>query len=284
MRLFVTPIGASGSTPGSVARAVVAYLEGGAVDPAASLLLGAGTSSTAGGQAAGAVAYYADSMEGPGRWLGRGASALGLTGTVTREALSSVLTGRDPATGARLLTAQGSTRRGHLAVGTPERRAGAEWAYTVADAAKLLGVSKADVTGWIAEGDSQPGAADAYGWIHAIPDETGTRLIPEHQITRVERLLTATPDADRITAGGGDDDLLTVEQAAKLLNVSARYVRQVCANHERRQQAGPPPTARPGERTPALPCRRGERRGAFEIRRADLATFAASRTPQVARV
>ena len=281
VRLFVTPIGASGSTPGGVARAVVDYLEGGAADPASSLLLG---SSQAGQPVVDAVGYFADSTEGPGRWLGRGAEALGLTGTVTRDALSSVLTGRDSTTGARLLTAQGSTRRGHLAVGAGERRSGDCWVYAIADAAKLLGVTKTDVATWIQEADRRPGTGDpdAFGWINALTDDTGIRLITGHEIARVERLLTSRTEPERIAAGGADDDLLTVDEAARALNVSARYVRRVCATHER-QQASPGV----GGRTPreqSLPCRRGAARGAFEIRRADLAAFAASRTPPIARV
>ena len=40
--------------------------------------------------------YYAARGEAPGRWAGRGAAALGLSGEVTRDALESVLSGRDP--------------------------------------------------------------------------------------------------------------------------------------------------------------------------------------------
>ena len=96
MRFSITPIGAVGTTAAGVARAVVEYLEGGTADPAATLLAGLNSA---------AVAYYADSVEGPGQWLGHGANHLGLSGPVGREAFASLLAGRDPATGARLLGA-----------------------------------------------------------------------------------------------------------------------------------------------------------------------------------
>jgi TrwC relaxase len=50
-----------------------------------------------------AARYYADGAEEPGRWRGRGAQALGLSGEVTEGDLAKVLAGRDPATGGRLL-------------------------------------------------------------------------------------------------------------------------------------------------------------------------------------
>ena len=97
MRLSITPIGAVATTAGGVARAVVEYLEGGTADPAATILAPNLNSA--------AVAYYADSVEGPGQWLGHGTNHLGLSGPVGREAFASLLAGRDPATGARLLGA-----------------------------------------------------------------------------------------------------------------------------------------------------------------------------------
>ncbi len=59
---------------------------------------------------AGGHAYYlevaggptAPGVEAPGRWLGTGAKALGLAGTVDGDALAAVLRGDDPVTGRRL--------------------------------------------------------------------------------------------------------------------------------------------------------------------------------------
>ncbi len=92
-------------------------------------------------QGDGAVRYYADSIEGPGRWIGAGAAYRKLDGAVDRDAFQRVLEGRHPATGERLVTAQGSSQRGHLAVGTAARfDEHGEPMYTVGDTARLLGL------------------------------------------------------------------------------------------------------------------------------------------------
>ena len=63
----------------------------------------------------GAVAYYADSVEGPGRWLGRGMAGFSPAGEVARSELAAMLLGKHPATGAQLLDGRGSaTRAQHL--------------------------------------------------------------------------------------------------------------------------------------------------------------------------
>ena len=85
-----------------MAAAVVDYLEGARGDPGAALL---------GGGHRRAAAYYADSLEGPGRWLGAGAAFQRLDGAVERDAFQRVLEGRHPLTGARLVTARGSSQR-----------------------------------------------------------------------------------------------------------------------------------------------------------------------------
>ncbi|HUR49370.1 MAG TPA: AAA family ATPase [Acidimicrobiales bacterium] len=59
----------------------------------------------------GAVAYYADSVEGPGRWMGRGLYGFAPAGQVRREELELMLLGCHPATGHRLLHASGSAER-----------------------------------------------------------------------------------------------------------------------------------------------------------------------------
>jgi len=46
--------------------------------------------------------YYAGTGELPGRWMGRGAELLGLTGELDGDALDAILDGRDPRTGTRL--------------------------------------------------------------------------------------------------------------------------------------------------------------------------------------
>jgi len=46
--------------------------------------------------------YYAGTGELPGRWMGRGAELLGLSGELDAQALDAILDGRDPRTGTRL--------------------------------------------------------------------------------------------------------------------------------------------------------------------------------------
>jgi hypothetical protein len=96
--------------------------------------------------------YLADSPEGPGRWMGAGAAWHGLHGAVDREAFLRVLEGRHPVTGQRLITAQGSSQRAHLAVCTAARfDSNGEALYTVADTAVILGMNERDVEAMIAE-------------------------------------------------------------------------------------------------------------------------------------
>jgi conjugative relaxase-like TrwC/TraI family protein len=60
--------------------------------------------------ARGAEEYYTAEGEAPGRWTGRAAARLGLTGEVTAEDLGAALSGRDPDVGERLVGAQGRAR------------------------------------------------------------------------------------------------------------------------------------------------------------------------------
>nr|MDP8942669.1 relaxase domain-containing protein [Actinomycetota bacterium] len=46
--------------------------------------------------------YYQGAGEAPGRWLGQGAAGLGLRGEVSADGLSTLMQGRDPASGERL--------------------------------------------------------------------------------------------------------------------------------------------------------------------------------------
>lgn len=129
MRLTVTPIGAVGASSAGVSAAVVDYLEGVRGDPGAALLGGVG-----------AAAYYADSRERPGRWLGAGAAFQRLAGVIDRDSFQRVLDGRHPMTGVRLVTARGSSQRQHLAAGTAAAfDANGDALYTISDAARLLG-------------------------------------------------------------------------------------------------------------------------------------------------
>lgn len=112
--------------------------------------------------------YYADSGEEPGRWLGRAADRAGLRGEVQRGDFAAVLSGRDPLTGERLISAQGSAgRRGHLGAGTATRTApDGTRLYDEADAATVLGATKAEAARMFDVGSAvggivpEPGAED----------------------------------------------------------------------------------------------------------------------------
>src|SRR5690606_37165166 len=77
-----------------------------------------------------------------------GAELANLRGEVQRDAFAAVLAGRDPHTGERLISAQGSAgRRPHLGAGTVTRIGpGGERLYGEADAATVLGVTKSEVS------------------------------------------------------------------------------------------------------------------------------------------
>ena len=196
VKLTVTPIGGHGRSAAAVARAVVRYLSGMAKDPAVGVL-----------GAAGMAAYLADSPEGPGRWLGAGAAFHGLHGVVDREAFQRVLEGRHPVTGERLITAQGSSQRGHLAVGTAARfDDNGEALYTVADAAVLLGVAQRDVEAMIGAGRDNPTPQTRRG---SPPSRRPDGIfIADAEIGRLLEHRARAVTAAEVLAGGDPDELL----------------------------------------------------------------------------
>jgi hypothetical protein len=138
VKFTVTPLGGARSDIGRVVDGIVRYLQ-----PKG--LAGPTPDSPARG-IEGPSRYYADSGEEPGRWLGRAADAAGLRGVVRRDDFAAVLSGRDPRTGERLITAQGSAgRRPKLGAGTPTRTGlQGDALYGEADAATALGITKAE--------------------------------------------------------------------------------------------------------------------------------------------
>ena len=158
MKFTVTPLGGGRADTARVVDSIVRYLQ---PPPKAVPSPGLG-----GGNGQGGVEqYYADRGEEAGRWLGRTAESTGLTGAVAREDFASVLAGRDPYTGERLITAQGSAgRRPTLGAGahTKSSISGVRL-YDIADAAVVLGVSHREVERMLAVGESEtraPGGAD----------------------------------------------------------------------------------------------------------------------------
>jgi hypothetical protein len=88
------------------------------------------------GHANGPAPYYADSVEGPGRWLGSGVGAAFCSGTVTRVELERMLLGQDPASGAQLM----ASARGRNGGKSAEQAVADAGPMTLREAARQLGV------------------------------------------------------------------------------------------------------------------------------------------------
>jgi conjugative relaxase-like TrwC/TraI family protein len=112
----------------------------------------------------GALAYYADSVEGAGTWLGRGLAGFSPTGEVARDELGRMLLGQDPASGRQLLDARGSAARAdHLGRGTAtvSPHGPGDELLSVPDAASLLGVSPQYLRRVMAQTETARREADA---------------------------------------------------------------------------------------------------------------------------
>jgi len=288
VRLNVTPIGSGRLSAGQVAKAVVEYLAGVAQQPPTPTLTSPGVEPAA-SDLDRAAGYYADSIEGPGRWLGMGARALGLEGVVEHEAFARVLEGRHPVTGERLLRARGAADRAHLAVGQATRQAAdGSWLYELADAAKALGLPHAELDDLVAEGDGHEPTDDTPSspWVRALTDEAGERWIAEAELERFGAR-SANVDAAAVLADGAPDEVLALAQGARLLGVSVRYL-QGCARHwedhrrsiEALDAAGLRPT-----RAWLVATRTGDGKHApFRVTREEVAAFAERRQRPVVRV
>jgi conjugative relaxase-like TrwC/TraI family protein len=283
VRLTVTPLGSNTGGPASAAAAAVAYLQG-SPTTARQLLGPPGQGDM--------TAYYADSMEGPGRWVGHGARRLGLDGHVEPLDFARVLSGRDPHTGARLLGASGSADRTSLAVGTAAAIAeDGEPLYALNDVARLVGRSARQVAELVAAGDelvSDPPARPT--WLRAEPTEAcpgrGGRRVRASEILRFQALLEDGPSADAVAASGPPSDELGLAAAARLLGVDRSYLRRCCRTWLREhEQIG---ATEDGGATYArawLECTRGTGgSGRLRVTRAALADFARRRRRATARI
>jgi conjugative relaxase-like TrwC/TraI family protein len=154
----VTPLGARpGRDVGAAVAATVEYLDSRKRQIERDLgLERAGSPSPS--HDGGAVGYYADSSDQPGRWAGRGVAGIQLRGAVGREQLARMLLAQDPRTGAQLVTRSSAAkvqptdleevadtvslgeaaRRGHIGVGYLRRVARASEAAMVRRAVELV--------------------------------------------------------------------------------------------------------------------------------------------------
>lgn len=252
MKFTVTPLGGGRADAARVVDAIVRYLQP-PPKPAP-------TPSAAPGVAPdGPERYYADRGEEPGRWLGRTAESTGLVGQVQREHFASVLAGRDPFTGERLITAQGSAgRRPTLGSGNHSRIGlGGERLYSVADTAAVLGLSQRevermlDVGAKLAAADAvDPGIGGPTGYPVGYPvghreqprgsylrpvTDGGERWVSEEELSECETAREAGPDPETIRTAGAPDDQIPLAEAARLAGVTGRYLRGLARHHEENQ-------------------------------------------------
>lgn len=283
MRFTITPLGSvGGRTVDQVVGDIVRYLSRSrpAVAPAQP---GPATEAPS--------RYYADDGDEPGRWLGRGAKSTGLERDVDPDHFARVLAGRDPLTGERLITAQGSAgRRSTLGVGASTRwAADGEALYDEHDAAAALGVEADEMERLLDAGTKVAAAPSRHGqpggsYVMSSADADGTRWVTETELTRVEAARAVGPTPDEIAAGGGDDDLLSLADAAGLAGVTARYLRGLARRWEQHrpeiEQARE--EGRPIRRAYIVAWRGTKRQ--WLIKRSDLAEFVARRRSPAVRV
>jgi len=243
MKFTITPLGGGSRDIGKVVDAIVRYLQP----------LPKETPAPTPGSPEGRSRYYADSGEEPGRWLGEAARATGLVGRVNRSDFAQVLSGRDPHTGERLITAQGSAGRrpklgagNHTATGTA-----GELLYGEADAAAVLGVTKAEVSRMLDVGtasalsrlgsvpDSVPGSVPGGvpvqpegSFLVPVVDRDGSRWVDEAELSRCVVARETGTDPTALSATGTPDDQFPISEAARLAGVTQRYMRQVAKHHE----------------------------------------------------
>lgn len=235
MRFAITALGsAGGRTVGQVVDDIVRYLEPRTPGkPAASPSVPSGD---------GPSSYYADRGSEPGRWLGHGAREAALLGTVAPQDFARVLAGRDPHTGYRLITAQGSAgRRPTLGAGLETRRAaGGACLYGLPDVAASLGITRQEAEALVAAGErvavaafSGAGTAEpAASYLVPLVDAEGTAWITDRELARIELARERGPVPAEVASTGDPDDLLTVAEAARLSGLTARYMRGLCRRWE----------------------------------------------------
>jgi len=292
VRFAITPLGsAGGRTVGQVVDAIVRYLEPRRIEHS-----GAAPQVPSGD---GPSSYYADRGSEPGRWLGVSAGEAGLAGDVDPQVFARVLAGRDPTTGDRLITAQGSAgRRPTLGVGTETcRAADSTPLYAAADAAAALSMTGSELDALVVAGQriaiaglaSQHRGASAPvepagSYVVPVIDENGEIWIAEHELLRCEMARSRGPLPQEVAAGGGADDLLTLPEASRLAGLTPRYLRGLCARYDDQRaeiiaavDAGRPP------RRAYLVAYRGAKRQ-WLVKRADLVAFLGRRAAPAVRV
>lgn len=292
MRFTITPLGSvGGRTVDQVVDDIVRYLNRPRPTP--------GPEPGRTEQPPGPSRYYSDRAEEPGRWLGRGAAGAGLTGDIDGGDFAKVLAGRDPHTGARLLTARGSAgRRPTLGVGASTKRAeDGELLYDETDAAAALGVEADELDRLLTSGvraalgtltapTGRPHRRNRAGGSYLVPviEADGSRWVRDSELTRCERARAVGPTADEINATGSPDDLLPLAEAARLVGVTSRYLRGLARRWEQHRDEIEAAVAkgRPVGRAYIVAWR--GTKGRWLVRRSDLADFVTRRRTPAVRV
>ncbi len=301
MKFTVTPLGGARNDIGHVVDGIVRYLLPRHPPPPA-----------APHEPAGPSRYYADSGEEPGRWLGEGARLAQLQGRVDTKDFAAVLSGRDPRTGERLITAQGSAgRRADLGAGRHTWNGpDGQRLYDAADAAAALGLTKAEVIRMVDVGSALAlghlaGSASALranaredtranARVSAMAQVRGSYLVPviidgtpwvaEVELASCDAARRAGVSPEIVRTLGDEGDQLPLAEAARLAGVTARYLRQLARRYEkhgpeieRRLAAGRRP------RRAYVVAHRGTQ-GRWLVTRHELAAFLERRTPPAVRV
>lgn len=314
VKFTVTPLGGARSALPKIVEGIVRYLQP-PPQPAPGQP-GPGTASGVDGPSR----YYADSGEEPGRWLGHAAGVAGLTGSVDADEFASVLAGRDPRTGERLITAQGSAgRRRDLGAGNHTRLDPSGQAlYGEADTAAALGRSKAEVARMLEVGTQValirlvpaanhgsvddgavpggvpvrvPGSVPGGGfpqvtgpYLVPVIDSDGTRWVTAAELARCEVTLADGVDPAALAGAGMPDDQFPLAEAARLAGTTSRYLRTLAGRYEadrERIDAALAAGRRPGKAY--LVAYRGTR-GQWLVTRRHLTEYLHRRQPPAVRV
>jgi conjugative relaxase-like TrwC/TraI family protein len=222
---------------------------------------------------------------------------LGLRGQVEEKDFARVLAGRDPSTGGRLITAQGSAgRRPDLGVGSETLRApDGQLLYGLEDTAAQLHLPKEQVARMFQVGaamalsrlaPSRDGIADQPEGSYLVPfvDRDGTVLATSAELARCQDALHLGTSGDAVAALGRPDDQLPLAEAARLAGVTRQYLQKLVKGYETNKAtiddlvaAGSKP------RHAYLVASRGTKRR-WLVRRSDLAAYLDRRRPPAVRV
>ena len=274
MKFTVTPVRADTNEIDAAVKDTVDYLTGKAPDMQRRPLVGPFTmpDESQGDGAASAVGYYqADQLEGDGWWSGRGAVGIGVDGVVDSDVLAVLLSGRDPETGVRLISASGTTGRSGVKRGRHTRLVGGALAWDVADAAACFDANQAEAV-VVADGMSET---------YFIRDEDGAWWLSADGVDELgERLgRRSVNDIDESLNRGDPDELLSVNRCVELTGLSPQRIRKVIkewVEHEESIEASQRDEALPHARA-WLPAVKAS--GKWAIRRGDLQAFWSRRTP-----